>query len=342
MANLDENSMTSVAIRLQEISDVELEEFIDLWLDKKTEKYFRVERVGKANDKGRDVIAFEGSQLHEGPWDLYQCKRKTRGGKLGTGEAISELGKIFYHQDKGEYKTLPRQYVFVSPRGIVGPLQTLLLNPSRLGPYLIENWDKYCKDEITKSGPSLLTAEISKAIEAFDFRRVTYLTAPIIAKDSDAAQALSKVLNLIAGEAPDGHVPSDVQIEELAYIEQLRKVYGEASGNEFESVNSILAHQQHGDHLRLQRTRYFDAASFDRFHRDNTAPGAIDTFKKDVFHSVVDVYTATHSSKLHRLNAVMSHVALAPLSILGRLSRPPVRQGMCHHLASEGGLKWSL
>ena len=334
--------MTSVAIRLQEISDDQLEEFIDLWLDQKTSEYFLVERVGKANDKGRDVIAFQSNALHEGPWELYQCKRKTKGSKLGTGEAISELGKVFYHYNKGEYQTLPSRYVFVSPRGIVGPLHTLLQNPSRIGPYLIENWDNHCRDEITKNGPSPLTVEIRKAIESFDFSRITYLTAQLISKDTDAAPALSKVLSLTASEAPIGQVPTEVQIEELGYIEQLRCVYGEASGTQYTNVDSILSHQQHGDHLRLQRTRYFDAASFDRFHRDNTAPGAVETFKKDVLHSVVDVYNQIHASKLRRMDAVMIHVALAPLSILGRMSRPPVRQGMCHHLANEGELKWSL
>lgn len=249
---------------------------------------------------------------------------------------------MFYHHNKGEYQTLPSRYVFVSPRGIVGPLHRLLQNPSWIGPYLIENWDNHCREEITKSEPSPLTAEIRTAIETFDFSRVTYLTAPLISKDADAAPALSKVLGLTPGEAPIGQVPPEIQIEELGYIEQLRSVYGEASGTQYADVDSILSHQQYGDHLRIQRTRNFDAAWFDRFHRDNTAPGAVDTFKKDVFHSVVDVYNQTYASKLRRMDAVMIHVALAPLSILGKMSRPPVRQGMCHHLASEGELKWSL
>ena len=107
------------------------------------------ERIGAPNDKGRDVIGFLSERSHEGPWDLYQCKRKTRGGKLGTPEAMTELGKLFHHHVEGAYRTLPMAYVFVAPRGIVGPLRDLILNPSTLGPCLVAHWDDHCATHIT-------------------------------------------------------------------------------------------------------------------------------------------------------------------------------------------------
>ena len=73
--------MTNLAIRLQEVGDTELEEFVEIWIERKSQQYVRVERIGAANDKGRDVVGFSSDRGHEGPWDLYQCKRKTRGGK---------------------------------------------------------------------------------------------------------------------------------------------------------------------------------------------------------------------------------------------------------------------
>ena len=114
--------MTSLAVRLTEIDDDQLEEFIELWIEQKSNDYHLVERIGAANDKGRDVIGFLNPSKHEGPWHLYQCKRKTRGSKLGRPEGLCELGKVFYHHSQGVYATLPTKYVFVSPRGIVGPL----------------------------------------------------------------------------------------------------------------------------------------------------------------------------------------------------------------------------
>ena len=332
--------MANLAIRLQEIDDLELEEFIELWIERKSQQYVRVERIGAANDKGRDVIGFLSERGHEGLWDLYQCKRKTRAAKLGTPEAITELGKLFHHHVEGAYLTLPRKYVFVAPRGVVAPLRDLILNPSTLGPYLIAHWSEHCATRITQTRDVPMTSEIRAAIEAFDFARVSYLTAPMIVKDPAAAPALSKVLDLIPEEAPRGVAPAAIQPEELPYVDQLRRVYGEASGLTFASADDVFTHPDHGEHLRRQRTRFFEAASFSRFHRDNTAPGALETFRHDVYHGVVEVYDELHPSNLHRVDSVMKHAGQTQISLLGRLTRVPVRQGMCHHLANEGHLKW--
>jgi hypothetical protein len=332
--------MTNLAIRLQEIDDAELEEFVELWIERKSQHYVRVERIGAANDKGRDVVGFSSDRGHEGHWDLYQCKRRTRGGKLGRPEAITELGKLFHHHVSGVYRTLPMAYVFVAPRGIVGPLRDLILNPSTLGPYLINHWDECCATRVSDRKVIPLTPDIRAAIEAFDFARVSYLTAPIIVKDPAAAAALSQVLGLMPGEAPPGTAPDAIQPEELAYVDQLRQVYSEASGSAFSNADDVLAHPDHGEHLRRQRTRFFEAASFSRFHRDNTAPGALEAFQNDVYHGVIEVYGDTHISRLHRVDAVMKHAGLTQVLLLGRSSRIPVRQGMCHHLANEGRLTW--
>jgi hypothetical protein len=127
--------MSNIAIRLQEIDDSQLEEFIELWIERKSRQYVWVERIGAANDKGRDVIGFLSERSHEGPWDLYQCKRKTRGGKLGMPETMTELGKLFHHHVQGAYRTLPMAYIFVAPRGVVAAVRDLILNPSTIGPY---------------------------------------------------------------------------------------------------------------------------------------------------------------------------------------------------------------
>lgn len=50
--------MTSLAVRLLELDDEQLEEFTDLFATQKSSQYLSVERVGGANDKGRDVIDF--------------------------------------------------------------------------------------------------------------------------------------------------------------------------------------------------------------------------------------------------------------------------------------------
>jgi hypothetical protein len=335
--------MTNLAIRLQELDDAELEEFVEIWVETKSRDYLSVERLGGPNDKGRDVIGFLTSHRHEGEWDLYQCKRKTRDGKLGLSEALAELGKVFHHHVEGAYATLPRSYVFVAPRGIVGSCRDLMLNPSRIAPSLIGGWDVHCAMRITTRRKVTLSPAIQSAIEGYDFTRVTYLTAPLIVKSHAAGPALTKVLGTIPGEAPPGVMPDAVQEEELPYLGQLVEVYSEAGGRRLGTADEVLADGKFGDHLRLQRIRFFEAASFKRFHRDSTYAAALLTFTGDVLHGVIDTFSKSHETRLHRLDAVMDRAADISMSLVGRDTRIPVRQGMCHHHANEDGgpLKWN-
>lgn len=333
--------MTSLAVRLMEIDDTQLEEFIELWIERASQQYHRVERIGAANDKGRDVIGFRSPSRHEGLWHLYQCKRKTRGGKLGKGEGLAELGKVFFHYCQGAYKTLPDKYVFVAPRGIVGSLMDLINNPTTLRTALIDGWDEHCASSITRRQTTPLSPEIRAAIDGFDFSKVEHLTAPMLVKDKAAGPALSKVLGLMPDEAPSGSAPITIQAEEAVYVDQLRQVYGQATGSAFVTADDVLADADHGEHFRDQRTRFFEAASFKRFHRDNTAPGALGIFEDDVYHGVIEVHRDRHETLLRRVDAVMKHASILPASLIGRSVRVPVKQGMCHHLANDGRLKWA-
>ena len=310
--------MTSLAVRLMEIDDTQLEEFIELWVERTSDQYERVERIGAANDKGRDVIGFLSTARHEGPWHLYQCKRKTRGGRLGKGEGLAELGKMFFHHCQGAYRTLPEKYVFVAPRGIVGSLMDLINNPSTLAGALIEGWEDHCANSITRRETTPLSPEIRAAIEDFDFSRVEHLTAPMLVKDKAAGPALSKILGLPPDEAPAGSAPQVIQAEEAEYVDQLRLVYGQATGTVFLTADDILAHADHGEHFRDQRTRFFEAASFKRFHRDNTAPGALVTFEDDVYHGVIEVHRDQHETLLRRVDAVIETC----VDLAGQLDRP--------------------
>ncbi|GJE54892.1 ABC-three component system protein [Methylobacterium thuringiense] len=332
--------MTSVAIRLKELDDDELEEFVELWCERLGAGYHLVERIGKANDKGRDVIGFMTPVKHEGPWHLYQCKRKTLRSALGVPEALSELGKVFHHHREGAYRTLPERYFFVAPRGVAGPLQDLIFNPSDLKAVLIAQWDQHCAGSITRRRRIPLSPALRTLIDAYDFGSISHLSATGLAKHPAARTALTMVLKEPPGDAPAGSVPAVLLAEEMEYVDQLRRVYGEARGAPFATADAVLADGEHGDHLREQRTRFFDARSFRLFHRDNTSVEALRDFEAEIYHGVIEVYRQVHQSRLDRVAAVMRHAATMPSAILGKLARVPVRQGMCHHLANEGQMKW--
>lgn len=334
-------TMTSLAIRLSELDDGQLEEFVEIWVERRESKYTQVERIGGPNDKARDVIGFYTSDRHEGAWDLFQCKRKTLGSKLGRKEGLLELGKMFHHHIQGTYATLPAAFTFVSPRGIVGPFMDLLNNPSTLKAALLAEWDSVCKTKITASADIPLTTTLRAAITGYDFTRVTGLTAPLIVKDEHAKPALVQILKELPGHAPQGEAPDIIESEETEYLSQLRAVYGEAAGTDFPNNAAVFADATYGDQLRDQRTRYFEAEAFKRFHRDNTDKALVAQFQNDVYHGVVDVHREPADTLLDRLGKVMKHAAGLNASIAGRLARIPVVQGICHHLANDRRLKWT-
>lgn len=333
--------MTSLAIRLQELDDVQLEEFVELWAEQRQKNYVEVLRIGGAHDKARDVIGFWSTARHEGDWDLYQCKRKTLRSKLGRSEALVELAKMVFHHVDGAYATLPINFYFVSPRGVAGTLLDLLTHPTRLRQALLDDWDSICSTKISQGKTIELSPEIQAAIEAYDFGRVRQFTAPAIVKDPAANSALVRILNEPPNEAPGGVAPSQLAAEEREYLDQLRVVYGQASGQVFADVDAVLADARFGDQLRDQRTRYFEAEAFKRFHRDNTDQRLVIQFQDDVYHGVVDVHREPCTQYIDRLTAVMKHAGNLNAAIVGRTVRIPVKQGVCHHLANEGRLKWT-
>jgi hypothetical protein len=326
---------------IKELPSDQLEEFVEIWAERKSKDYLQVERVGQANDKGRDVIGFVTKARHEGAWDLFQCKRKTLNSELDLGEALTELGKVFYHHVNGGYATLPRNYVFVSPRGISTSLTHHLEHPSKLKDALLNGWEKYCLKKITLKAKAELTAPIKAAIEAFDFGDVGYLSATSIAKDPAAKPALVQILGLPPDEAPPGEAPDEIADVELEYLTQLQQVYTLDVGSPFSNLDEVFASSVYGDHLRLQRTRFYEACAYRDFHRDNTDKMAVDTFKKDIYNLAIDVYMETHASTFARVNAVMKHTGTVYAGILGQQARGAVKQGTCHHLVVDGTMKWS-
>lgn len=335
--------MTSLAIRLKELDDEQLEEFIELFAERIGAGYDGVHRMGQANDKGRDVVGFLTPAKHEGPWHLYQCKRKTRGSALGAPEALVELGKVFHHHAEGAYLTLPTRYVFVAPRNVTGPLRDLILNPSTLRAKLLSDWDDHCLTGISGrgGGKTPLTPKLRSLIAAYDFGQVDYLPATGIVKHPAVGPALTRVLKVLPGDAPVGVAPASLQAEEIEYLDQLRQVYGAARGASFATVEAVLSDAEYGPDLGDQRTRFFEAAVFKRFHRDNTDAEALEAFQKDVYHGVVGIHRRRHPTGFDRLCAVMDHASIMAAAIGGKLARVPVRQGMCHHLANEGTMRWT-
>lgn len=336
------NHSYAVAMRFHReilaLDDEELERFVRDWIARKTSDYVEVQRFSGAGDLGRDVVGFLTDRRHEGPWHNYQCKQYGR--TLQSSSALLELGKILYHADQNEF-TAPTAYFFVAPRGMARDLEKLIFNPSALRAALVERWDTVCAKKIVRGHTIPLDGSLRALVDAFDFGTVERMTVDDILGDEIAAPVLAKWFGADPGPAPRGIVPTDVDIREQPYLDQLVDAYGERAGSRFADHLAVADHPEFGEHLQDQRKRFFEADAFKRFYRDNTLEEDLGSLQDDVYHGVSAHYRGDHGDTLGRVDAVMSQAAaVTPGGLLARHARVPVKQGFCHHFANDGTFVW--
>lgn len=319
------------------LPDDELEKFVRMWVELR-KGYVEVQRFTGAGDMGRDVVGYLTQSRHEGPWHNYQCKQYGRAVQLNVG--LLEIGKILYYAYRGEF-TPPTTYFFVAPRGVARTLRSLIAKPNEFKATLIAKWDQCCADHITKTEAVKLNSGLMAFVNVWNFSKVTVLSVDEILNDPAGTAAMAKWFGKDPGPAPVGMAPAEVQAHEMPYVQQLLDAYGERDHAKFKQHEDVKFHDEFGPHLDMQRERFFDADAFSRFYRDNTMSEEIETLRTDMLHGVVDIHRATHADSLSRVDAVMAQAAtVAPSGVLARHARVPVKQGICHHFANEGRLKW--
>lgn len=320
------------------LDDTQLEQFVLDWVDAKTAGYVETTRFSGSGDMGRDVVGFLTKRKHEGEWHNYQCKQYAK--HLPTNIAICEIGKILYFAFRKEF-TVPTSYFFVVPRGVNRNLEALIFNPSKFKNKLISEWDQYCANSIIEGKTIVLDPPLNAFIQNFDFSTIHRLKLDEILKDASSKPVLFKWFGVDPGPAPQGTVPINVANEELPYINQLIDAYSQREGISFSSHEDVIKQAQHSKHLAVQRERFYEADAFKRFYRDNTNPVTIENFEKDIYHGIFDTCETKHADALDCVNAVMNQAAkLAPSGPLAQHAHIPVKQGVCHHFANEGKVKW--
>ena len=287
---------------------------------------------------GRDVVGYLTKAKHEGDWHNYQCKQYGKAVPIASG--IGELGKILYFAHEGRF-TAPTKYFFVAPKGVVRPLREYISKPSQLKQSLLDKWNDYCAKTITKKAVIALSPSLKAFLEAWDFSCVSVISVDDMLDDPAGKIIMAKRFKENPDPAPKGTAPSNLEDREMPYVRQLLDAYSERDSRAYSDHVEVKDHDDHGPHLTMQRERFFDADAFTRFYRDNTMIEEIDQLREDVLHGVADVHGATHADSLTRANAVMSQAAtLHPSGVLSRHARVPVKQGICHHFANEGKLRW--
>lgn len=321
-----------------QMDDVELEQFCRQWVERKSDDYIEVKRFGGAGDKGRDVVGFCSPERHAGNWDNYQCKQYRD--KLGKGKGLLAVGKVLYWASQGEFAP-PRRFIFVAPKGLNSNLLKLINKPQSFKAELIASWDLHCAKAIVQNQEIKLEGDVLGTVDGYGFTAISYVDVDDMLADPTAKPLLFELFGEDPGDFPRGTVPIDVQAHELAYLDALLGAYNDREGGSFSNHQDVFDHGEHGEDLRLQRTRFYEAEGFQKFYRDNTSPETIARFRHDIRLGIHDTLKKPAPDELRRVEAAMSQAAnLQPGGPLARYAYIPVKQGICHHLVNDGVIDW--
>lgn len=317
------------------------EQFTLEWLyGSKKEKYASIKRIGGAGDKGRDIIAY----YTDNTVDYYQCKHYNAA--LTPTEYYLELGKLCYYTYVGEIP-IPKEYYIIASNDVGSALQGMIDNPSTLLSNLISNWDKYCKNKITKSKEIELDASLLNYINSFDFSKIK--TYPI-------AQIIDEHLNTIYGplrfggrqiNLPETVKPSDsVQQEEMPYISALLEAYSDDLKIPIDTTEALKAYDNYFTHLNRQRKDFYTAETIRRFVRDTlTDSKQFDILKEEIYDGIIDTHEQDYDSGYKRLVADLKQATIVNTSKSMLDSKlhcigSSERKGVCHMLVNDDKLRW--
>jgi len=255
-------------------------------------------------------------------------------------EALAELAKTFYHADANGF-TMPERFAFVAPHGLNRRLEILFDKPNQFRETLLSSWDKTCAKRIIENRTVPLDARLRTKIESYDFGHVTRVDINDILAHPRIQLVLHRHFGADPGPAPVGKTPSSIDPTEIPYLTQLVNAYGERSKVLPSSPEQALNDPTHGQHLRRQRERFYDADYFMRYYRDNTAPEVLPTLESDIENGVFEAYNRSHADTLERIDAVMQQAAVVdPSGPLRPHARVSVKQGVCHRFANDGRFQW--
>lgn len=317
--------------RLRIMSADDWEEFIEEWIDSLKKEYSKVERLGGAGDKGRDIVAQLGDVEI---WDNYQCKHYDH--PLRPSDIWTEIGKLVYYTSMNDF-TCPRKYFFIAPLGVGTSLSDFLKDPTKLAQGLRENWDKHCKDKITKKCIIELN-DIEPHIKKTDFSIFGYITPLTIIEQH---KKTTHFLPRFGGGLPERETPLTPPMkstsEESEYLRKILQAYSDFNKQNISTIDDVTDDYLK-EHYNDSRIQFYSAESLKRFSRDALPEDEFHLLQQEFLNGIKDeIRNPLHANgyirllevvKVARTLQITSHTLIDCLMINDR-------GGICHQLAND-------
>ncbi|GAB3723784.1 ABC-three component system protein [Flavobacterium koreense] len=319
----------------------EWEEFIEEWLELKKSKYYLVERYGGAGDMGRDVVCyFDDPKTNPNyKWDCYQCKHYIN--PITPTDVYVEFAKIIYYTFE-EHFPIPQNYYFVAPKDCGTSLSKLLIDPIKLKAELKANWEKYCKNKITKE-PVELKGKFLSYLEAFDFSIFSKIQRKLVIEEHSKHP---NHLTRFGGSLPDRPVitdkdiPDKVQIYESNYIKNLIKAYNSTGKYNIRNVSELK--DIYLLHFNKAREGFHFAEQLRVLYRDNLPINTFEDFQEEIYNGIINTLLTSYPNGFEKVKNIedKSQQIQITSNPLKDVSKTQDRTGICHQLSNNGKINW--
>lgn len=323
------------------LSHNQWEEFIEtacLYRQTNGNYYVQVKRLGNAGDAGRDIEARLVDELRKDLWDLYQAKHYDH--RLTPGDTFGELAKFFTNLTAGVFPA-PRCYFFCSPQNAGPDLHDLFAKPKDLKTRFINDWKN--GETGLKEWAKKLTPDVERVVAAFDFSRIREcLVRDLIKWHAYDQAAHFKLFGIEPERGDDPSVPVVPASDELAYIEELLRVYAEDAKTAI-TLDEVGRSEDYAEHLSAARVAFYCAEGLKRFSRDLYSDDEFGRLLNMVLAGIrPSVSSPKHKTGFDRLDKALDLAATMNVSE-SKLS-PRIRggdlPGTCHHLVNENRIRW--
>ena len=326
--------------RVQLMDDRAFEALVHAWMVRLQNRYKGVERFGGPGDMGRDVVGWDSDEKCLGPWDNIQCKHLNR--PLGPADLWPEIGKIFWHADRGDY-VLPRYMKFLCSKGIGTGAKHLLTNPEKLRQGLIARWKDNVETEITNTGDVPLIGSLKTLVETTPFSIFGPMAVEDVLKDLEGTPYYVSTFGGGLPSRPENLAPPPSPLpSENRYVTQLFGVYAERRGTGSVDLTTLDEQPRDRRHFDICRQHFYCAESLKEFARDATRPGTFEGLQQDVLGVITPVLTDDHENSFKLVTAVLQTAAMMPpaSNALYSVIDPRDKQGVCHQLVNDGNIDW--
>lgn len=316
----------------------EWEIFISEW-QKGLEEYLEVKRLGGAGDHGRDVIGLTDENGCDGVWDNFQCKHYEK--PLATPKACEDAGKIIFHSYRKVFAP-PRKCKFVAPRGPSTELRDLLLNPIKFREELLTSWNTRVAKQVVAGESHLLEGDLRQYVENYDFKSFGFATIDEVLDDHRKTAYWASRFGGLLPPPPPGITPIEIADKETTYVKKLCQVYEEAMGSPVLGISDLPKDSAWTKDLQSQRVRFYDAEYFMAHYRDQTTPGTIEDFAEQIYDSIEPSLSISGTGQARLTNALTIAAQAKPANVLEPQAKVRVKQGVCHQLANDDRLNWTV